>query len=293
MASLDVDALREETDLFGLYIAISIIYALLGTFENSVVIYLFTRKNSSFAGNAYVVALALFDILACTVLAQVMLFAHKLQSMQYVFTVCWSFAEWLVLCYLCVLAAMSLDRLMAVVRPLRYQRVRNLQKYIVTGITITVACLTNLQALFRLLRDKATVDKINDAIFLLAIAGCLIVIIVSYTIIIRKLLQHNMKVQSELSKHHTKKDIATKGPVHATTVKVFIGVSILFVASYIPLVVAHITDHLLFYKFFYTINHIGNPIICYTLNKKFREDANALGRKWILICSRKHQTAEE
>ena len=106
----------------------------------------------------------------------------------------------------------------------------------------------------------------------------MVVIIVSYTIIIRKLLRPNSQVQLrkrtiERSGLSIKKVIATKGSVHVTTVKVFIGVSILFVASYIPVVVAHLTSHHTVSKFLYMMNHVGNPIIYYALNKRFRNDA--------------------
>ena len=37
----------------------------------------------------------------------------------------------------------------------------------------------------------------------------------------------------------------------------------------------------LYLAYLYMINHIGNPIIYYAVNKRFREDANALGRKFI------------
>ena len=293
VASLDVAEVQTHNPLLGLYIAIGIFFALFGTLENSIVIYLFTRKNSSYAGNAYVIALAVLDILACIVIIQIILFLDELQSMQYVFMACWVFTEWLVLSYLCVLAAMSLDRLMAVVRPIKYQVVKSLQKYIVRGIMTVVACLVMLQALFILLKAGAVLTKVNNALFLITIAGCLVIIVVSYTIIIRKLMQQNVKVQSEFNMHktdsnnvHMKKAVTTEGSVHVTTVKVFVGVSILFVASYIPVVVAHLTAHHIVYKFLYMINHVGNPIIYYVLNKKFRNDATDLFRKWSFMCCR-------
>ena len=286
VTSLSVSELEIRDHLRGLYIAIGIFFALFGTLENSVVIYLFTRKNSSYAGNAYVIALAVLDILACIVIIQIILFLDELQSMQYVFMACWVFTEWLVLSYLCVLAAMSLDRLTAVARPLKYQRIKILQKYIVGGIMTVVTCLVILQALFISLNAEAAVKKINNTLFLLTIAGCLVVIIVSYTIIIWKLMRQNVHGQSESSKNNTiasirqsKKVIGTKGSVHVTTVKVFVGVSILFVASYIPVVIAHLTAHHIIFKLLYMMNHVGNPIIYYALNKRFRKDAIKMVRK--------------
>ena len=279
VVSLGEDILQEETDVFGLYVAIGIFYACFGTFENSVVIYLFTRKNSSYAGNAYIIALAVLDILACTILAQIMIFVDDLKSMQYVYTACWVFAEWLVLSYLCVLAAMSLDRLTAVARPVRYQGMKSLQKYIISGIMTAIAFLVTFQALLVVLNADAAIRSVDDGFLLLTIAGCLVIIVVSYTIIIQKLIHQNSKVQSELSKIHTKTPTATKSSVHVTTVKVFVGVSILYVASYIPVVIAHLTAHHIVYKFLYMINHVGNPIIYYVLNKKFRNDATDLFRK--------------
>ena len=70
VASSGVAEVNSQNPLLGLYIAVGIFIALLGTFENSVVIYLFTRKNTSYAGNTYVIALAVLDILACTTLVE-------------------------------------------------------------------------------------------------------------------------------------------------------------------------------------------------------------------------------
>ena len=79
-----------------------------------------------------------------------------------------------------------------------------------------------------------------------------------------------------------KKAVTTENSVHVTTVEVFVSVSILFVAPYTPVTLSTLTanNHII-YKILYMINHVGNPIIYYALNKKFREDVNALGEKWL------------
>ena len=71
---------------------------------------------------------------------------------------------------------------------------------------------------------------------------------------------------------------------HVTTVKVFVGVTILFLVSYTPAIMRVSMVEGLFLKYVYMINHIGNPIIYYAMNKQFRENANALLGKWIRKC---------
>ena len=94
---------------------------------------------------------------------------------------------------------------------------------------------------------------------------------------------------SEQSRAYRKnKVIVTKGSVHVTTVKVFVGVSILFIASYIPVIISQVTanPHTVS-KLLYMINHVGNPIIYYGLNKKFRNDVSNLFIEWFSPCCRK------
>lgn len=63
---------------------------------------------------------------------------------------------------------------------------------------------------------------------------------------------------------------------HITSVKVFFALVLLLIASYIPTIlffqgiVSHYWNHL------YFINHIGNPIVYYVINKTFRKDVNLL-----------------
>ena len=65
--------------MLGLYIAIGIIYALLGTFENSILWHdLFSSKKLVIRREFFVIALAVLDILACTMLAHVASFQRSI-----------------------------------------------------------------------------------------------------------------------------------------------------------------------------------------------------------------------
>ena len=279
--------IKEETDLLGLYIAISIFFVLFGTLENSAVIYLFTRKHVSYAGNAYVKALAVLDILACTFLLQTILFKEKIPRTEFSYAAIISCSSIIINSYVCILAAMSLERLMAVTRPIKYGQMKGWHKYIVTGLVIKHLVIQIFLTVMRFFVSFEMASLVNALVLAVVVLVSFCIIIASYTIIIHKLLKQNKLVDNQPKQSQLENAIAKeKRARHVTTVKVFVGVTILFLVSYMPVVVTvvMINDVYKHTAVMYMINHVGNPIIYYALNKKFREDANALGRNWLEKC---------
>ena len=78
---------------------------------------------------------------------------------------------------------------------------------------------------------------------------------------------------------------------HVTTAKVFIAVVILFVLSYVPVLIVVLTGRYgSFARYIYMINHIGNPIIYYTFNECFRRDTNEFVRALVAKLRDQHLT---
>ena len=64
---------------------------------------------------------------------------------------------------------------------------------------------------------------------------------------------------------------------HVTSVKVFIAVFLLYLFSYLPsfLILFGVVDNFVF-VYTYFLNHVGNPICYYVINKEFRKDVHKL-----------------
>ena len=68
---------------------------------------------------------------------------------------------------------------------------------------------------------------------------------------------------------------------HVTSVKVFAAILVIFILSYLPtiLVINQIFDNF-YIAYLYFINHIGNPVAYYVINRQFRSDVNKLIRSF-------------
>ena len=64
---------------------------------------------------------------------------------------------------------------------------------------------------------------------------------------------------------------------HVTTVKVFVAVFLLYLFSYLPsflLLSGKVENFFLVYTYF--LNHVGNSICYYVINREFRKDVHSL-----------------
>ena len=64
---------------------------------------------------------------------------------------------------------------------------------------------------------------------------------------------------------------------HVTSVKVFVAVFLLYLFSYLPsfLILFGVVDNFVF-VYTYFLNHVGNPICYYVINREFRKDVHNL-----------------
>lgn len=64
---------------------------------------------------------------------------------------------------------------------------------------------------------------------------------------------------------------------HATTIKVFMAILTMFILSYVPSILVHRrVFHNFYITYFYFINHMGNAVAYYAINRKFRRCVNKL-----------------
>ena len=106
-----------DIDIVG-HIAISLFFAIVCYFENSIVIYIYTRGKKLLATEIYYIALAILDILACTILLQFPFLPYYDELELDIFFTSLTFV---LTTNIGILSLMSLDRLKAVTRPLQYK----------------------------------------------------------------------------------------------------------------------------------------------------------------------------
>ena len=266
-------------------------YAVLGAALNSLVIYLFTRESSSYSGNVFIITLAVLDIVVCDFMALLDPVTGTVwpQPSTLRTNAVQSFNIALMMSYLCVLTSMSLERLTAVVKPITYRKTKHWHKYVVIGIVAANFVITTNYHFWIRHVTSDTTREILHHFMLFVILSSFIIILASYTLIVKELRKQQQKVvavdlrsaQSTITGGFSSKSTRAR---HIGMLKIFIAVSILFVASYVPLALA-VSGALSLPKqykktpkYAYMINHIGNPLIYYTLNKTFRADTNDLVR---------------
>ena len=302
--AVDGDVEQQDTEnipftIYSWEIAVIVFLLVFGTMENSVVVYIFTRNKISYSGNAYVIALAVLDIVACLFLAPFFPMSSSITASQNTLLadIVSSLRFAVMMSYLCILTAMSLERVVAVVKPVTYRKTKHWHKYIVTGI-IAVSSLVpiSFRLAVRYVTQNATTMIIR--LYIMSIIGAsLPSIIVSYTVIIVKLNRQQSKLgtaNTVQSVTQTEKQNAVRQKTrarHVTTAKVFIAVVILFVLSYLPIVITLLTAmHARPARYVYMINHIGNPLIYHTFNKSFRRDTNKFVRALVVKLRDQHLT---
>ena len=123
-------------------------------------------------------------------------------------------------------------------------------KYVVFGIILAVFIEQIFVTVLRLLVSRERASMMNIIVTIAVVLASFGTIIVSYTIIIRKLLQQNQLVQpasasSRIAANQQQIKSAiekAKYTRHVTTVKVFVGVTVLFLASYTAVVLRILSD---------------------------------------------------
>lgn len=99
-------------------------------------------------------------------------------------------------------------------------------------------------------------------------ALAIVAILVAYPVIIYKLVKQGQLRQSTSNANRSK---------HITAVKVFIALFLILIVSYIPTrLVRSETAENFYVTYLYFVNHVGNPLVYYAINKTYRSDVNQL-----------------
>ena len=100
------------------HIAICLFFLIVCYFENSIVIYIYTRGKKLLATEVFYIALAIIDMLACSVLLLFPFLPYYDEWQRFIF---FGSLTFVLTTNVSILSLMSLDRLKAVTRPLQYK----------------------------------------------------------------------------------------------------------------------------------------------------------------------------
>ena len=258
-------------------------FALMGTVSNGLVlkIYMFSKGAKPQTGSQlYIVALAWIDLLGCLVILPQATFAERQLMPRIPFVALNTFAKQ---AYLYVQVAMTFDRLLAVFRPHQFHRMR-CRTNIVVGAVFAVQQLV-IQATV-VLRPYYNVNLIGLVVYIPSFALALTFMLVSYPAIAINLYRQSRRIQqapaTATSQHHVSES-QERAKYHVKTLKIYVAILVLYLFSSVPslLVLASDYDDDADYRwvgYLYYINNIGNPVIYYAFNDKFRQEVKTLLR---------------
>ena len=276
-----------ETSTCALWIASRVtivsIIGLVGCVVNGVVIQIYRKsakkQHRQTGSQLYMVTLAWIDLLGCLlllpqyplwelgILPHVIFSTHGvLQTQSYLF----------------VQVAMTFDRVFAVFRPLHYKQMRrrtnivSIVLFIVQQLTIHVS---------RIIKFHFVDNVVPQYIYVTSFITGLIIMLVSYPAIAINLYRQSRRVQQAPATDTAHSRIVSESQertkYHVKTMRIYIAVLVLFLATLIPPTIITISMADVQYQwvgYLYYINNIGNPLIYYAFNDKFRAEVKVMLR---------------
>ena len=289
-------------------VIVIVTYMVICLAENIVILTIYNNSLKKEASKLYIVAMAYLDLVACcVVLPQVPLWEFGLIPEGIFLTQALVGNQM----YLFVQVTMVLDRWFAVYTPTKYFRMRHLLNK--TMVVIFIVLQVYMQTIF-IVANYILEDEFLDAILDISFSGTfaigLLVISVVYPAIVYKLHKLEKKfnkvkpsgdshVTSNVTistvspsnsqpTHPTPKDSShtTSNASEAATsasktnkiLKLYLGILALFIITNVPIVVSAILDEDSIVYLFY-LNSIGNGVIIYLFNTKFRTEVKNLFAK--------------
>ena len=169
-----------DTTPIGVHVFCVIFYELISIIGNSFVLFIFTKQiNNKNAGNVYIIALAILDLLmSLLVLPQFPFLNDYMNNQSYIKykDICFATMESIIVCYLCIVIAMAIERANAVFRPFSFKP--SVRKNAIRVIMIV------LSATLLLFVIKFKAGTLNDIItqwsMISTIAICLILLVIIY-----------------------------------------------------------------------------------------------------------------
>lgn len=264
-----------------------LIFAALGLFGNGLTIHIYRKKiTKGGGGNYYIQALAIVDIFAlCTLLPMNPFMTTILPRMKHDFMTVYNIyvilASSVALQYLWILLAMTIERLVAVFKPLKIKLLRKPIQRSILGLSLSHFALKVFHFFLLTFKLSDTISmviyKLDEVIVFLILSA----ILVAYPAIIYKLLRHG-SAMSECTDTNAEHEPANRRSMarrlqNLTAVRIFIALFLLLIVSYIPTIAfttGLVNQPMLTYLYF--INHTGNPIAYYVINERFRKEVNLL-----------------
>ena len=268
-----------ETDAIARYVVITV-FMVLGATGNGIVlkIYMSYKKSQKHASHVYIIILAWLDLISCCVIMPQMPFARTgrvpLQVIASEFT-------FHLQSYVFVQVAMVLDRFFAVFYPLKFHQIRKK-----TNIALLIAFIV-FQTITQLLIFLTDIAIFTIPLFGVCALG-IVTTLVTYPAIAIRLWRHNqtlnlnenekiytMAMTSRHLKVLNEKQLRTTQ--HVKTLKLYVAVLTLYLASFIPLIIEMLTYGAgIGLIYLYYLNNVCNPLIYYIFISKFRRDVKAL-----------------
>ena len=184
-----------------------------------------------------------------------------------------------VVCYLFVQVAMVIDRVFAVFLPFKYLLYRGrINKVLVISVLVYAIGMTLIQAVLLLATDtnselaKSFIDGSLLGTFLIVFLMTICV----YPAIAVKLWRQKLKIHVNTIVNAKEKSVNQTREAHIKALRLYIGVLGLFVLANAPVVALVITARVRSLNYFLYFNCIGNPVVYYMFNEKFRNNVVAL-----------------
>ena len=184
--------------------------------------------------------------------------------------------------YLFVQVAMTFDRVFAVFRPLHYKQMRRRTNIILTVLFIVQQLTIHVG---RIIKIYYVENFVASYIFVTSFALGLIIMLVSYPAIAINLYRQSRRVQQAPATDTAHSRIVSESQertkYHVKTMRIYIAVLVLFLATLIPPTIITISMADVQYQwvgYLYYINNIGNPWIYYAFNDKFRAEVKVMLR---------------
>ena len=254
-----------------------LIFALGGLVGNGVVlkVYLKAVKQNPKSSQFYIVLLACIDLYSCVVyLPQIPFLEWGLHSDAHM-------ASQIVLltqAYMFVQVAMTLDRVFAVFRPHQFNHLRRKTNIGLATLFVISQLVIQISVFVSILYADIILDALT---FVTLFALGLIVMLMAYPAITIKLYRQNRRIHQAPATATTNPHLAVqqqKNQQHKKIIKMYFAVLALFLVSFLPMIGLAVgagkTAPWLAY--FHHLNNVGNPVIYYAFNEKFREEVKAI-----------------
>ena len=178
-----------------------------------------------------------------------------------------------VVCYLFVQVAMVIDRVFAVFTPFKNIRNRdrfNLVLFVIIAIYIPIMICVQSILLFVTNNERVAKIIVDIVLFVIGLTT-LSIIFAAYPAIALKLFRQKRKIHASTMTNTEQNDANKPMEAHIKALRLCGGVLALFILSFVPNTFLSVTG-IRSLNYFYYFNHVGNPVVYYIFNEKFRND---------------------